>query len=217
MKDLLKKLEFRFRRYAVSNLMNYIVGGMAIVFVFSLFTASRGISLYSAMSFDRNAIAAGQVWRIISFVFLPPSQSPIWIIFSLYFYWLMGSALERDWGAFRFNLFYFIGIIGNIIAGLITGGATNQYLNLSLFLAAAILYPDERILLFFFIPVKFKWLAAADAVLIGLAFFTGSLSVKAAIIMSLINLALFFGGDLIDKMKILKNKIVYRFRSRGGK
>ncbi len=85
------------------------------------------------------------------------------IAFSLYFYYLIGTALEREWGSFWFDVYYFCGAIGTVIAGFITGSATNYYLNMSLFFAFAALYPNFQVLLFFFIPIKIKWLAYVDA------------------------------------------------------
>ena len=130
-KNKLKKLEYKLAPHAIHNLMTIMIGAMAIVFVADFAVSMAGM-------FDRDAVFAGQVWRIFSFIFLPPDSSPIFIIFALYLYWLMGTSLEREWGALYFNLFYLAGIIGALIAGFITGYATNNYLNMSLFLAFAL-------------------------------------------------------------------------------
>ena len=78
----------------------------------------------------------------------------------------MGSTLEREWGALQFNFFYLAGIIGALISGIITGYATNDFLNLSIFLAFALYYPNFQLYIFFFIPIKMKWLAWLDFILI---------------------------------------------------
>lgn len=201
-KKLLNSLEYKYGKYAVNNLMLIVVGAMAIVFVMDLLISSAsGISIYSLLMFNRSAIFRGEVWRILTFAFLPPNDSLIFIIFSLYFYYMIGTALEREWGAFRFNLFYIAGIIGTIISGLIMGFADNYFLNMSLFLAFAILYPNFQILLFFILPVKMKYLAYLDLALFAYMFIVNSWSVRLCIIVSLINLILFFWDDFLNEIK----------------
>lgn len=145
--------------------MMIIVFGMAAVYLFDLlFYPVNHISLSSLLAFDRSAILRGQIWRIVTFVFIPPNSSPFFIFLSLYFYWLIGSSLENQWGAFRFNVFYLCGVIGTMLFGFITGYATNYYLNLSLFFAFALIFPDFQLMLFFILPVKVKYLALLDAI-----------------------------------------------------
>mgnify|MGYP002796836709 FL=1 len=182
--------------------MLIIVGAMAIVFIMDFAIGNTtGRSLISILSFDRAAIMAGQVWRVVTFLFVPPSTSVIWVIFGLYFYYMIGSTLENQWGAFGFTLYYLIGALGSIISGFIAGSVTNSYLNLSMFFAFALLYPDYQILLFFFIPIKMKYLAMLDAIGFIVMFVMGSWSTRLAIIVALINLFIFFGPNFIDRIK----------------
>ena len=117
----LEKLNRKFGRFAIRNLMAIIVCGMAAVFLLDLYlTHEKGIYFSSYLTFDRAAILSGQFWRILSFIFLPPDSSVVFIVFSLYFYWLIGSALENQWGSFRFDLFYLCGILATIAVGFIT-------------------------------------------------------------------------------------------------
>lgn len=227
--NILNKLERKFGRYYISNLMLYVIIGTGIVFASLFLFPDVGLLLYSLLSFNRTAILHGQIWRIVSFVFLPESGNPITMIFWLYLYWMIGTSLESYWGSFRFNVYYFSGVLFAIIAGFITGYATNQYLNLSLFLAMAMCNPDMQLLLFFFIPVKMKWLAWLDvAVLVydlipvsyiissirddlPFSYFTqlmnGYWSIRIIILVSLLNVALFFGGDFFRK---IRDKFKYR-------
>ena len=204
------KLERKYGRYAIPNLMNYIVIGMGIVFLMDMFVRPfTGFSLSSLLTFSKGAIMRGQIWRLVTFVLMPPSASMIWIFFSLYFYWLIGTTLENHWGRFRFNAYYLFGMIGAIIAGFITGHATNLYLNLSLLLAFAILYPNHEVL-FLFISIKMKWLAIFDAVMLLLSAWGSGLSGWIALIFSLINVILFFGSDLIDAGKSAYRRYKWR-------
>jgi len=194
--DRFSELERRFRRYTISNLMLYVVAAMGVVFVMDFLPIIRP-SISHFFHFNRQLILQGQIWRIATFAFLPPSASPIFILFSLYFYWLMGSSLENRWGSFKFNLFYLCGMIGTILAGMITGFATNSYLNLSLFFAFAILYPNVEITLFFMLPIKVKYLAYLNAAFFLYSLMTVPLTDKAALIVSLLNIILFFWRDFI--------------------
>ena len=199
----LNQLERKFGKFAIPNLMGIIVFGMAIVFAVDLFiNPSYEFNLSSILYFDRDAILAGQVWRLITFIFLPMSSSPIFILFALYFYWMIGTGLERQWGSFRFNVFYLLGIIFNIISGLITGYATNDYLNMTLFFAFAMLFPNFQVLLFYFIPVKIKWLAIIDAVLLGVSLIFNTWSGRLAVLFSILNFFVFFGPELFYRFKM---------------
>ena len=115
----------------------------------------------------------GEIWRIITFIFVPNNFSPFALILSLYFYYFIGNLLEQQWGTPKFNLYYFSGVVLTILTSVIATLATGvsqtvmgtYYVNMSMFLAFAALYPDMQVLLFFIIPIKVKWLAWADAAL----------------------------------------------------
>ena len=213
MGNKLKKLEYKLAPYAIKNLMTIMIGAMAIIFVadFAVSASNPDLSLYGWLSFDLRMVMAGQVWRLFTFIFLPPQTSVLFIIFALYLYWLMGSSLEHEWGSLWFNLFYLTGIIGALISGLITGYATNSYLNMSLFLAFAIFYPNFQIYLFFFIPIKIKWLAWVDVFFLAVSFILSGWGVRLAIIFSLINVIIFFWRDMIAECKRLGLNIKYRW------
>lgn len=208
------KLNRKCGRHSIHNLMTIIVVGMGIVFLFDMMYPVTGVSLSSLLSFNRAAVLHGQIWRLITFVFIPPNASVIFILFSLYFYWLIGNALENQWGSFRFNVYYFCGMIGTVLAGMITGYATNSYLNLSLFLAFALIYPDYQVLLFFFLPIKIKYLAFIDAAVLLFMFVTDSWRGRIALLVSLANVLFFFWGDFIGRIKVAKRR--YEFRKNAG-
>ena len=209
---LIDKLDRKFGRYAVKNLMMILVGAMAIVYVMDMmFMSSMGVSLWSRLSFNRAAIMNGEVWRIVTFLFLPPSSSGIlWTIISLYFYWFVGSALEEKWGAFGFNAYYLLGAIGAIASGFITGFATNTYLNLTLFIAFALLYPCYELRLFFFIPLEARWIAVLDIVLLVWMFINNAWAGRIALIIAVINLLIFFTPHLIDHIKSIYRRIKWK-------
>lgn len=194
----LNKLERKFGRYAIPNLMYYIIGITMAVYVVQYIL---NIPLYSYLAFIPGLIMKGQVWRIIAFIFIPPASSIVTIAFVMYFYYMMGMTLENEWGTFKFNVYYLFGMIGTIIAAFLAGDGTSVYLNLSLFLAFAYIFPDVEILLFFILPVKVKWIAYLDWAYFILSLIFGTMSTRIAAIASLINFFIFFGDDFINYIK----------------
>ena len=192
MNKYLDQLEERFGRYHINNLMGKIVMGMGIVYVLNFFSLSLfNFSIINLLTFNRYAIMHGQFWRLITFIFVPEFGSIITVLLSLYLNYVIGHALEDKWGSFRFNLFYFSGVIGTIIAGLFTGYAYNNYLNLSMFLAFASIYPDFELLLFYILPIKIKYLAIVDIIGLVLMFIRGTFATRITLIISLINVIIF--------------------------
>ena len=192
---LIDRLERKLGRWYIPGLMKYICFGMAGIYVLDLIFASRGVSASVFLMFNRDLILRGQIWRLISFVLIPPASSPITILFALYFYYFLGTALENRWGSRRFNLYYLIGIVGADIGGMILGYNTNLYLNLSLFLSFACLYPDAEMLLFFILPVKARYIGYVDAAFLIYLFITGSWPMRLNLVASLLPFILFFGRD----------------------
>lgn len=188
MERLLARLERRFGSYAIPNLIMYIVGGMAMVWVLS----SLRPAFIGRLDLDMRAVRHGEVWRLVTFLFIPPPSSALWILINLYFTWWVGSSLEDKWGPFKFNAYYFTGALSTIIASVIAGPTTNTWLDASLFLAFATVFPDVTILLFFIVPVRVKWLGILAALGIAYAAFTGDWGVRAPIAAALVNYGLFF-------------------------
>ena len=193
MQRFLDQLERKMGRYYIPELMKYLCLGMLGVFVLDFLPF--GVSASSLLYFDRALILRGQFWRLFTFVFLPPESSLFFILFALYFYYMLGTMLENRWGSRKFNLYYLIGVLGNIAAGFITGYATNVYLNMTLFLAIAVLYGEMQINLFMVLPIKMKYIAWVDAALLIYSFLVGSWMTKVSLVLSLLPFFLFFGKN----------------------
>lgn len=124
-------------------------------------------------------------------------------------YYFIGNMLEREWGSVKFTVYYGIGVLANVVVGLVLSvlyGANYawsvvsvDYLNMSLFFAFAALYPDLQFLLFFIIPVKAKWLAWIDAAFFALSIATSLLNLSwTGVVLPLVaiaNFLLFFWED----------------------
>ena len=170
MKGILRAADrfcYKHPRFGISNLMLYIIIGNIAVYLFTMM--DRTGQLFSALAFSAEGLMRGEVWRLVTFVLVPESGNVLFLAISLYFYYFIGTTLEREWGSGKFTLYYFSGMLFLILFGLLVYWLfdvsvmfTGYYLNLGLFFAFATFYPDMQVLLFFFIPIKVKWLALVD-------------------------------------------------------
>ena len=196
----LNKLERKFGRYAIHNLTLYLIGGYIIGFGVYMFVPN----LLNLLTLEPAYILHGQIWRIISWVLIPPSGNIFTTVIMMLFYYSLGTALERTWGAFRYNVYIFSGILFTVIGAfllyLIVGvdavgyGVffSTHYINMSIFLAFAVSYPDMEVLLYFILPIKMKWMALVYAALTIYDLVRGNLFTRIAIIASLLNFIVFF-------------------------
>ena len=198
MQNLRRKFErfcLRHRAAGIPNLMLVIAIGNLLVYLLTVIDPSGVV--YKFLAFDRASILAGQVWRLVSYIFLPDSANILLLAILLFFYYQIGKLLESHWGRFRFNLFYFTGVLLTDIAALLLhGAASTYYLNLSLLLAFATLYPETQFLLFFIIPLKAKYLAWFYLAYNALAVIIGTFPYNLFPIVALLNYFLFFGSDI---------------------
>lgn len=170
----------RHPRFGVPNLMRYVVIGNVVVYLLMMLTRNADANALDFLTFRLDALCRGEIWRLVTFIFVPNTSGAFLLLIALYFYYWIGSTLERQWGTAKFNLYYFSGVlltvIGTVLASLISGVnftiAGTEYVNLSMFLAFALLFPDTQVLLFFIIPIKMKWLAIIDGVLFAVDIFS---------------------------------------------
>ena len=177
----LQKLERKFGKYAIHNLMTYVI--ILNIAGFILMTAQPQI-YYQYLHLSVEAVLQGQVWRLVTFLLEPPAGNIINMIFFCLLYWTIGLALENTWGAFRFNLYYFSGVLFHIIAAFVIYGIWRydmqlnlMYLNMSLFMAFGAEFPDYEILLMWILPVKMKWLAIIDGLWLAATIVGGFLTI----------------------------------------
>ncbi len=204
----MSKLRTRFERFClknrhigIPNLMLFVSIGAAIVYILTRFQI---VDLASLLCFDRRLILQGEVWRLITFIFVyNPNGRFFEIVLGLLCYFSLGRAIERAWGTLRFNLFYFTGILLTDVFCMLFGGqARIDYLNMSLLLSFATLYSDIKLLLFFIIPIR-AWVMAL--VYLGLTVFN---VVALAMLyrfpyyllplVAIANYFLFFGKDVVN-------------------
>ena len=199
MKNLRNRFErfcFQHRHWGIPNLMLYIALGSALVYIFSMVT--NNYLLYEWMSFDRGLILQGQVWRLVSYALLMNGGNMLFTLIMLMCYYSIGRAMENVWGTLRFNLFYFCGIlIMDVYCLIFNCYADVSYLNLSLFLGYATMYPDAQFTVMFIIPVKAWILGLVNLVIVLLGLLLERFPYNLFSVLSIANYFLFFGKDVL--------------------
>lgn len=222
---MLDRLERKFGKYAIRNFSYYILIICIIGSLLGLFNSSI---YYNYLALDFDQILNGQIWRLITFIFYPliDSLTPMSIFFgaiSLYLYYYIGNVLESSWGAFRFNIYYISGfllsILSTLLIYLIFGVSLSfgmKYINNAMFLAFATLMPDNKIMVYFIIPVKMKWMGWLYAGILAyevfsniLTFTPGGIAIGVAIIISVLNFIVYF---IASKTKYKPTKKGKEFR-----
>ena len=198
--------------------MTVIVAGTVLVYLLDMFSTS--ILFSDLLRFSPALILQGQVWRLLTFVFVPDSGYLLLLALSLYFYWLIGNVLEQQWGTAKFNCYYFIGLLLNILLGFVSyalggdGSVDMTYVHLSLFFAFATLYPDMQVYLFFILPIKIKWLAWLDAALFLWSIVSNLLALNflGAVmpVIALLNYLLFFWSELADLFRRMAGRAAHQ-------
>lgn len=247
----INKLERKFGKFAISNLIYYVLGAYAIGYLLS----EVAPEIYVKLIMSPKLICEGEVWRLFTWIFTIPQELDVFVIFMFFFYGWIGIALERYWGTFKYNLYmlsgWFFMTVGAMLIYFVTtavGGwgigivASTYYINLTSFLACATLFPDVQVLLFMVIPVKMKWIAIVDLVLLGYEFVNNLLLVAryndmellflyattkemcitacASIVIALLNFALFYFGSRHGKRftpKQIKRKTQFKKHMNVGK
>ncbi len=214
MKSLMRKVDlfcYKHPRFGSPNLMLYVVIGNAIVWLFTLFTAfgGSGPSILEYLYFSPYHILRGQIWRLVTFIIIPNSTSILALIF-FYFYYMIGRTVEAQWGPGKFTIYFFSGVILTILYGFavyflfhVNLGVSAEFIYLSLFFTFATLYPEMRVLLFFIIPIKIKWLAIVDALFFLYSIVTSPFPVNLLPVVAVLNYLLFCGGALYDAVRRL--------------
>ena len=232
MKSLMKKIDlfcYKHPRFGIRNLMLYVVVGAAIVWLFNLFTMYSSVNILSYLYFSPYLILRGQVWRLLTFIIIPPSTGILTLV-AFYFYYFIGRTLEQQWGPGKFTIYFFTGVILTIVYGFVIYFATGadlllsygypvsaHYIYLSMFFTFATLYPDMQVLLFFIIPIKMKYLALIDAAYFLLAVIGSPFPVNLLPIVAILNFLIFFSGSLLRNLPRKPSKSTINFRRESKK
>ena len=213
---MLNKLEKKFGKYAINNLIVYLLLAYLVGYMFIFGAKYTDLNLLSYATLNPGLIIHSfQIWRLITWVIVPPQSNIIVAAIMFLLYYQLGSVLERSWGAFRFNIYIFGGMLLTVIGAFVMYGIlialganwelagsyvssqiSTYYINLSIFLAFATCFPNMEVLLYFIIPVKMKWMAIVYVVIVASEIFTsinsGYWYAAIPIVASLLNFVIFY-------------------------
>lgn len=205
----LNKLERKMGRFAIPNLMLFMVGAYILGFVLQLVNPG----LLSYLTLSPYHILHGQVWRLFTWILMPTESNVFFLLIMALFYYQLGTTLERTWGTFRFNVYIFGGMLFTVIGAfilygvyaaiygvapteqvslLLSYGFSTNYINMSIFLAFATMYPNMEVLLMFILPIKMKWMAYVYVGITVFELIVAGWAGRVAILMSLMNFLVFF-------------------------
>ena len=196
---------------AIPGLIRYVVLFNALVFILHLLAPGY----LSALELNPELILHGQAWRLLTWIFIPETLNPILIFFVLLFMLYLGDGVEAAVGPAKLTLFYGCGVLLCTVVSLAFGFAGNgailsrgnTFLNLSLLLAFATLYPDFKVLVFFVLPLRVAWLALFSAAIMIIALVGQPLVVTATLGVVFLNYLLFFGKELSTHLRVLRSGI----------
>lgn len=202
----INSLEARFGHLAIPNVIRFI----ALFQLLNWFLIYSSPGFADLLVFDRQAIMAGEVWRLFSYALLPGSLSIVWLLFGVMFLWLLSDGLEQAWGAFRVNLYLLAGMFFGAIGGFVGPMPDHGWLLwMSVLFAFAFYYPDYEILLYFIVSLKMKWVAWISAA-VAAFHFVGNPSARIPIIFGLLNFFIVFAPgyirDLRNKAKVSERR-----------
>jgi hypothetical protein len=202
--NFLDKLERKLGPFSIPHLTEILIVGQVTMWV----CAQAGWLDLNSLVLIPKLVLEGEYRRLATFLFIPPTAHPIFILFAWLIFYSMGKALESHWGEFHYNLFIFVGYAATVGVSFLNPYqiVANTFIAASIFLAFAFLYPDFVIHIFFVLPVKMKWIAALTLASYAVSFIFGSLASRLSILASVANLTLFFGADLFARVLSLGRK-----------
>lgn len=209
---LLDRLQKRFGRFAIPHLTAVVVAGQAMLYALGYLTDGIDISRIQLIP---ERVLAGEVWRLVTFPFVPPGMIPLFVLFYFLIFYQFGTSLEHYWGLLKYNLFLGIGLVANIAAAFIAYAilraseadglqmarasvevaATSGFMYSTVFLAFARLNPNFTMMLFFVLPVAIKYLALLQWAFFFLTLATGDWMSRLLVVASVLNYLLFFGPE----------------------
>ncbi len=228
MKDpmrLLARFAYRHPHFGIPHLIRYLVGGNVLVWILCVLLRNTTLLNYLVFSFD--GICQGQIWRLVTFLFIPLTSNPLLALLSFYFYYWMGNLLEQYWGTVQFSLYILIGWFFTALFGVLMGvfgrgiysyatalAMSGHYIYLSMFFAVATLFPDMEVLLFMILPVKMKWLALLDVGLFVYDMVNGAFIFPVNMLpaVAMLNYLVFFAVELWNRRPRKASSTVVNFR-----
>ena len=195
---------------AIPNLTQILIAGQALMYL----AGSGNPAMVNRATLVWDLVLQGEVWRLLTFMLIPPPTSLIFVFFYLYIFYIFGTALEQFWGSVRYNAFLWLGALLTIAAAALapSSPATGTFLYGTVFLAFATYNPDFTLNLFFILPVKVKWLAWLQAAGYALAFVSGPMVVKIQVLASVGNYLIFFAPTVVNWVRNRQRRMKWEAR-----
>lgn len=211
------RLRRKLEKYAIPNLTLYLIICYGIGYLMQYLVPAG----YQYLMLDPFLVLKGQVWRLVTWILIPPDSSNIFfVLITLYLYYSLGGLLERIWGTYKYNVYLFSGLLFTILGAFVLcgysvlmsaqptmytglyllnngsavyfGQFSTYYLNMSIFLACAASIPDVQVLLMFLFPIKVKWLGIVYGIILLVNCIQGGIATWIVVIFSLLNFLVFF-------------------------
>ena len=232
----MSKLERKLGKYAIPNLTVILLLCYVVGYVIELINPN----FLDFLTLNPYLILKGQVWRLVTWIVIPPSSLDMFTLIMLLFYYSIGTTLERTWGTYRYNVYIFSGIFFTILASFLAMGSVylmygndfvlasadekawffgmlaysfgTYYICLSIYLAYAATYPDAMVLFMFFIPVKMKWMGIFNLILLVISFIQGAIYTKFAVGAALLTFGIFYFTNIkrLRSPKQIKRKVQFK-------
>ena len=116
--NFLNKMERKIGKYAIPNLSLYLILGYVLGYILEFINPA----IVDFLTLNPYLILHGQVWRIVTWIIIPPSSFDLFTIIMLMFYYSVGMNLERTWGTFYYNVYLFMGMIFTILGSFLIMG-----------------------------------------------------------------------------------------------
>lgn len=211
------RLRRKLEKYAIPNLTLYLIICYGIGYLMQYLVPAG----YQYLMLDPFLVLKGQVWRLVTWILIPPDSSNIFfVLITLYLYYSLGGLLERTWGTYKYNVYLFSGLLFTILGAFVLcgysvlmsaqptmytglyllnngsavyfGQFSTYYINMSIFLACAASIPDVQVLLMFLFPIKVKWLGIVYGIILLVNCIQGGIATWIVVIFSLLNFLVFF-------------------------
>ena len=211
------RLRRKLEKYAIPNLTLYLIICYGIGYLMQYLVPAG----YQYLMLDPFLVLKGQVWRLVTWILIPPDSSNIFfVLITLYLYYSLGGLLERIWGTYKYNVYLFSGLLFTILGAFVLcgysvlmsaqptmytglyllnngsaayfGQFSTYYINMSIFLACAASIPDVQVLLMFLFPIKVKWLGIVYGIILLVNCIQGGIATWIVVIFSLLNFLVFF-------------------------
>ena len=209
--NLLDRLERKLGRFAIPHLTIGLILFQVVAYALIESQNKQEIqwNIREGISLIPEKVMDGEIWRLGTFLFVPPSGFVVYAFFFWYLFYLMGNALEIRWGIFRYNVYLLIGYLATVGVAFLHPDipASNVFLEGTVFLAFAMLYPDFELYIFFILPVKIKWFALITWIGYLYGLITGDWETRLLILASVSNFLLFFHRDIIERIRIGRRRM----------